>query len=100
MELTQHSKLNSCGLNVFFKHVITSEGSNSLKPQKEIFDYALNKTGATVEESIMIGDSIEVDIAGAIAAGMDQVHVNYNGIEQSLKPTYTMTALRDLKNFL
>jgi putative hydrolase of the HAD superfamily len=99
-ELTQHSKLNSCGLNVFFKEVITSEGSNSLKPQKEIFDYALNKTGAKVEESIMIGDSIEVDIAGAIAAGMDQVHVNYNGVEQSLNPTYTITALKELKTFL
>lgn len=99
-ELTQHSKLKSCGLNVFFKEVITSEGSNSLKPQKEIFDYALNKTGANVRESIMIGDSIEVDIAGAIAAGMDQVHVNYNGTEQNLSPTYTITALKELKSFL
>jgi putative hydrolase of the HAD superfamily len=99
-ELTQHSKLKSSGLNSFFKHVITSEGSNSLKPQKEIFDYALMQTGATVDESIMIGDSIEVDIAGAIAAGMDQVHVNYNEAEQSLKPTYTITALKQLKEFL
>jgi putative hydrolase of the HAD superfamily len=99
-ELTQHGKLDSSGLNDFFKHVITSEGSNSLKPQKEIFDYALAKTGAAVNESIMIGDSIEVDIAGAIAAGMDQVHVNYNGTEQSLKPTYTITALKQLKEFL
>jgi len=99
-ELTQHSKLKSSGLNNFFKYVITSEGSNSLKPQKEIFDYALHKTGATVNESLMIGDSIEVDIAGAIAAGMDQVHVNYNGAEQSLIPTYTITELKQLKEFL
>lgn len=99
-ELTQHSKLKSSGLNIFFKEVITSEGSNSLKPQKEIFDYALRKTGATIAESIMIGDSIEVDIEGAIAAGMDQVHVNYNDAEQSLQPTYTIKALRELKEFL
>ena len=99
-ELTQHSKLKSSGLNNFFKYVITSEGSNSLKPQKEIFDYALHKTGATVNESLMIGDSIEVDIAGAIAAGIDQVHVNYNGAEQSLIPTYTITELKQLKEFL
>ena len=99
-ELTQHSKLKSSGLNVFFKHVITSEGSNSLKPQKEIFDYALMKSGAKLEESIMIGDTIEVDIAGAIAAGMDQVHVNYNNTVQTLKPTYTITELKQLKEFL
>jgi len=99
-ELTQHSKLKSSGLSHFFKYVITSEGSNSLKPQKEIFDYALNKTGAKVEESLMIGDSIEVDIAGAIAAGMDQVHVNHIAAKQSLIPTYTITALNQLKEFL
>jgi putative hydrolase of the HAD superfamily len=99
-ELTQHGKLKSSGLSHFFKYVITSEGSNSLKPQKEIFDYALNKTGAKVEESLMIGDSIEVDIAGAIAAGMDQVHVNHIAAKQSLIPTYTITALNQLKEFL
>lgn len=99
-ELTQHGKLKSSGLSHFFKHVITSEGSNSLKPQKEIFDYALMKSGAKLEESIMIGDTIEVDIAGAIAAGMDQVHVNYNNTVQSLKPTYTVTELKQLKEFL
>jgi putative hydrolase of the HAD superfamily len=99
-ELIQHSKLKSSGLNVFFKQVITSEGSNSLKPQKEIFDYALMKSGAAIEESIMIGDSIEVDIAGAIAAGMAQVHVNYNGAKQDLQPTYTITELKQLKEFL
>jgi putative hydrolase of the HAD superfamily len=98
--MTQHSKLKSSGLESFFTNVITSEGSNSLKPQKEIFDYALNKAAAKVEESLMIGDSIEVDIAGAIAAGMDQVHVNYNAAEQSLTPTYTITALNQLKDFL
>lgn len=99
-ELTQHGKLKSSGINHFFKEIITSEGSSSLKPQKEIFDYALKKTGATVKESLMIGDSLEVDIAGAIAVGMDQAHVNYNRTEQSLYPTYTVTELKQLKEFL
>ncbi|MGN6399664.1 MAG: YjjG family noncanonical pyrimidine nucleotidase, partial [Flavisolibacter sp.] len=70
-EKTQHSKLKHSGLDGFFKEVITSESSNSLKPQKEIFDFALNKTGARAEESIMIGDSLEIDVAGAMNAGMD-----------------------------
>jgi putative hydrolase of the HAD superfamily len=95
-ELTQHSKLNNSGLNIYFKEVITSEGSNSLKPQKEIFDYALNRAGASAQESIMIGDSIEVDIIGAKAAGLDQVHTNYLGVEQEIKPTYTITELNEL----
>lgn len=96
-EKTQHEKLKSCGLTSFFKEIITSEGSNSLKPQKEIFEYALDKAGATVEESIMIGDTVDVDILGAMNVGMDQVHVNYNGEEATLKPTYTVKTLKELK---
>jgi putative hydrolase of the HAD superfamily len=99
-ENTQRSKLKNSGLDVFFKEVITSESSNSLKPQKEIYEYAINKTGANIKESLMIGDSIEVDIAGAMSVGMDQVHVNFNGADQELKPTYTVGTLNELKNIL
>jgi putative hydrolase of the HAD superfamily len=99
-EKTQHSKLQSCGLHRFFKEVITSESSNSLKPRKEIFEYAMQKAGAMVEESIMIGDSLEVDIAGAMSVGMDQVHVNFSDLPQDLKPTFTVRTLEELKGIL
>ena len=99
-EEVQHDKLRHSGLDVFFNEVITSEGSKSLKPNKEIFEYALNVTGASVEESIMLGDSLDVDILGAMNFGMDQVHVNYLGIEQHIKPTYTINKLVDLKKIL
>jgi putative hydrolase of the HAD superfamily len=97
-EETQHSKLKYSGLTPFFREVITSEGSNSLKPQKEIFDYALRKAGAIVEESIMIGDSLEIDVAGALNAGMDAVHVNFSGaVVEGVKATYVVTALKELE---
>jgi putative hydrolase of the HAD superfamily len=96
-EKTQHSKLKNSGLDKYFCEVITSEGSNSLKPHKEIFDYALHKTGSAISESIMIGDSIEVDILGAMNAGMDQVFVNHLKLETEVKPTYTVTSLKELE---
>jgi putative hydrolase of the HAD superfamily len=99
-EETQHNKLSNSGLNKFFEVVVTSECSNSLKPQPEIFEYALNKTGANVEESLMIGDTLDVDVAGALNVGMDAVHVNYNCLEQEVEPTYTIYHLRELKDFL
>src|SRR5678815_1620746 len=74
-EKTQQNKLLYSGLRSFFKEIITSEGSNSLKPNKEIFEFAFQKCCASPGESIMIGDSIEVDIMGAINAGIDQVYV-------------------------
>lgn len=99
-EETQHSKLKSSGLDEFFGVVVTSECSNSLKPQKEIFEYALNKTGATVEESLMIGDTLDVDVAGALGVGMDAVHVNFTDAAQNIQPTYTVRSLKELKAFL
>ena len=102
-EKTQHSKLKNSGLSTYFTEVITSEGSNSLKPHKEIFDYAFKKTGATPEESIMIGDTIEVDILGAVNAGIDQVHVNHLTsnpvpVTGDKFPTFTVYALKELEN--
>jgi putative hydrolase of the HAD superfamily len=100
-EKTQHSKLEHSGLTAYFKEVITSEGSNSLKPNKEIFEYAFHKSGAKPEESIMIGDTIEVDILGAINAGIDQVHVNHLTKEplmiNDILPTYTVYSLKELE---
>jgi len=96
-EKTQHSKLKHSGLDKYFTEVITSEGSNSLKPNKEIFDYALAKTNAALEESIMIGDSLEVDIQGAMNAGMDQVFVNHINETAAIQPTYTVYSLKELE---
>lgn len=100
-EKTQHSKLKYSGLAGYFKEVVTSEGSNSLKPNREIFDYAFQKTKANPKESIMIGDTIDVDILGAMNAGIDQVHVNHLTREPVMindkLPTYTVYSLKELE---
>lgn len=96
-EKTQHSKLKNSGLDGFFVEVITSEGSNSLKPHKAIFDYAFQKAKALPEKCIMIGDSIEVDIQGAINAGIDQVFVNHINTTATIQPTYTVYSLKELE---
>jgi putative hydrolase of the HAD superfamily len=95
-EKTQYNKLKASGIDHFFREMITSEGSNSLKPHPEIFEYALTKTGALKKESIMIGDTPEVDILGAREAGIDQVFVNHTGNIQPVKATYTVYSLKEL----
>lgn len=96
-ETVQHNKLKYSGLTDFFRFVITSEGSNSLKPHKAIFDFALQKTGANIKESIMLGDDIDVDIIGARNIGMDQVYINHKKEEPPFTPTYTVTSLKELE---
>jgi putative hydrolase of the HAD superfamily len=97
-EKTQWSKLNNSGLGHYFTHVITSEASNSVKPQKEIFDFAMSTAGATPAESIMIGDNLEADIQGAINAGIDCIFVNHIAAVTEVQPTYTVTHLRQLES--
>jgi putative hydrolase of the HAD superfamily len=96
-EKTQFSKLKNSNIDRYFAEVITSEGSNSLKPHKEIFEYAFERTKAKPEQSIMIGDNIEVDIQGAINAGIDQVYVNHLNLPPAIKPTYVVHSLKELE---
>jgi putative hydrolase of the HAD superfamily len=99
-EKTQWSKINNSGLTKYFTHMITSEASNSLKPKKEIFDYAMSKAGALLKESIMIGDNLDADIQGAINAGMDSVFVNHINARAHIPSTYTVYHLKELELIL
>jgi putative hydrolase of the HAD superfamily len=97
-EKTQWSKLNNSGLAKYFTHVITSEASNSLKPQKEIFEFAVKKAGTALSETVMIGDNQDADIQGAMNAGMDTVFVNHINATTTLQPTHIIYHLKELEN--
>jgi len=96
-EKTQHHKLKTAEIDFYFREVITSEGSNSLKPHPEIFEYAMQRTGAKKNDSIMIGDTPEVDILGAREAGIDQIYVNHTGNREPVNATFTVYSLKELK---
>jgi len=97
-ESVQFKKIKNSNLADYFTEVITSEASNSLKPNKEIFEYALKASGAKLETSIMIGDNESADIQGAINAGMDSIFVNHLQVEPTVPATHTITHLKELEN--
>ena len=99
-ESVQFKKIENSNLSKYFIEVITSEASNSLKPHAAIFEYALSKSNAILNKSIMIGDNEGADIQGAINAGMDSVFVNHLKIEPTIPATYTITHLKELENIL
>lgn len=99
-ESVQFKKIKNSGLQDYFIEVITSEASNSLKPQKEIFEYALKNANASVEKSIMIGDNESADIQGGINIGMDTVFVNHIQVVPTIPATFTITHLKELENIL
>lgn len=99
-EETQKMKLKNSGMHEFFDKMITSEQAMTMKPNKEIFDYAFQQTGATASNSLMIGDALDVDILGAQNAGMHSVFFNPNRLGHNNEPTYEIHCLSELKNIL
>jgi len=79
---TTLTKMNLSGLNPYFSNVIISEDVGVNKPNPIIFEYALDKAGASKEESIMIGDSLEADIYGALNFGMEAIFFNPSNKEK------------------
>ena len=99
-ESVQIKKIKNAEIAHYFNEVITSETSNSLKPNKEIFEFALKTANATLSESSMIGDNETADIQGGINIGMDTVFVNHLKVAPTLPATYTITHLKELEEIL
>lgn len=74
----QYKKLKNCGMDVFFRKMFVSEELQTTKPSREIFEYALKSVNAAKKKSIMIGDSWDTDIVGAMNFGIDQIMFTNN----------------------
>ncbi len=99
-EEVQDKKMQLSELTNYFDVIITSEAAGARKPDERIFDYAMEKTGADPEESIMIGDDLEVDILGAKFFGMGQIYFNPDKKKHGERITHEVFSLSDIKNIL
>ncbi|MDR0900763.1 MAG: TIGR02253 family HAD-type hydrolase [Methanobrevibacter sp.] len=82
LTIKQWEKLVRLNLHYFFDEIITSEEVGFEKPNKRIFEEALDKMGCKAERSIMVGNKFEVDTLGAVNTGMSAILVNSNISEQ------------------
>jgi putative hydrolase of the HAD superfamily len=100
-EKTQHAKMRNSGIDHFFQHVITSEEAGIMKPHPAIFEFALKKAGVQARDAVMIGDTLDADIEGAIRAGMDTIYFNPAvPPTAAIRPTHNIGSLKELKNIL
>ncbi len=99
-EEVQQKKLDNADLRQYFTEIITSEKAGAKKPEPEIFDYAFKLTGATKDDSLMIGDDFIVDILGAKTQGIDQMYVNYNRVKHSEEASYEVFDLKAIESIL
>jgi putative hydrolase of the HAD superfamily len=93
-------KINGTDIGKYFQNVIISEVVGVNKPDRAIFEHAIKLAGATIPASLMIGDSLEADIYGAINIGMDAIFFNPNGLAKPQDVPVQITSLKELTEML
>ena len=98
----QYEKFDKSGLRDCFAHIVLSEEVGCQKPNQRIFEEALRRNGLAAAEVIMIGDSWNSDIQGAINACIDQIWVKWNPGQSDPDKTATceVSNLREIMELL
>ena len=74
----QFRKVLKLNLENYIKYIVTSEEVGIEKPNKKMFQSALEKLRLSTDQVIMIGDSIDKDISGAEEMGIKSYLVKSN----------------------
>jgi putative hydrolase of the HAD superfamily len=74
----QRRKLAVSGLEGRLPDVFISGEVGYGKPDPRIIEHALSKLGIAPDETLMVGDRVNTDVAGARAAGVRSVWLNRN----------------------
>lgn len=96
-EEVQYIKLDKSNLDQYFDVIVTSEQVGCTKPNPIIFNYALDKANAKPQDSIMIGDDLQVDLLGAKVLGIDQVFFNPHEVKHNQDLNYEIKCLSELQ---
>lgn len=96
-------RLERCGLLKYIDAVAASAELGVSKPDRAIFDKALEMAGCTAEEAAMIGDRLDNDIGPAKKLGMNAIWIRqgfaiYQNPENTeYQPDYIVDSLSELK---
>ncbi len=99
----QDGRFNPSPLAPMFDGVFVSEEIGFEKPRREYFDAVASKIeGFSIDEAIIIGDSLTSDITGGINYGIDTCWFNPQGkaVPEKMNITYVINSLDELTNIL
>ena len=98
----QREKLEGAKLAHYFDEIVISGEVGVGKPDSQIFVLALDALGVRPEEAVMVGNSLERDIAGAQRAGIRGIWLNRSGDDHNgeIVPDVQIASLNELCNAL
>jgi HAD superfamily hydrolase (TIGR01549 family) len=99
--------VDNAGLRGYFDFILSSAAAGVRKPDPKIFRQALAYWGALPEQAVMVGDTVNADIAGAIRSGIASVWISRRqdtsenrAATRDYPPGATITALSELPGLL
>lgn len=95
----QERKLQNAGIDKYFDVVVDAESAGVKKPDPGIFNQALTLASATPSASLMVGDSLEADIYGALHVGMEVLFFSEQPIPAP-SSIVQINRLEEMKNLL
>ncbi|REJ85214.1 MAG: noncanonical pyrimidine nucleotidase, YjjG family [Bacteroidetes bacterium] len=96
----QEIKLQESDLKKYFQTVIISENIGYKKPDINIFLYSMKHTGSNASDCTIIGDGLDVDIAGGRNAGWRTVYFNPEKNNHDEQTDFEISCLSELKTLL
>lgn len=93
-------KVNNSNISHYFSEIIISEDVGHNKPSPLIFDYAIKRANTQITQSLMIGDSLEADMTGALNVGMHCCFFNPYKVTHQYPVNYEIHQLNQLTEFL
>jgi putative hydrolase of the HAD superfamily len=96
----QREKLERSGLAGHFDAVVVSGDLGVGKPDPAVFRRALSLVGAEADGTVMVGDTVERDIDGALAAGLRPVWINRFGAPRPRADLVEIRGLDELPSLL
>jgi putative hydrolase of the HAD superfamily len=92
--------LGELGLCGMLNSVVTSARVGARKPDSAIYEAALQELRCPAEAAIVVGDSLETDVAGGRAAGIRSIFLDRSGVATDKSGVEAIAALDNLPELM
>lgn len=96
-----NASLEKIGIKKYFDFEIKASDVGYMKPNKEIFQAAVDKANCIPSQMVHVGDSYEKDIIGAMSLNMNYIWINHNNlIKDNIESRYVINSFDEIMNVL
>jgi putative hydrolase of the HAD superfamily len=92
-DVSLNGVLEGLGLTGLLDGIVTSAAAGTRKPAAAIFEQALAVAGVGRDEAVHVGDSLEEDVAGARAAGIEPILIRRRSGDDAARTSASAAAV-------